>query len=64
MAPILMTAMSTGLALIPIGLDLGETGSEIHAPLALVVLSGLFTSTDLNMMVVPAVYWRFRREHA
>jgi Cu/Ag efflux pump CusA len=62
LAPILMTAMSTGFALIPIGLGLGETGSEIHAPLALVVLSGLFTSTALNMIVVPAVYWRFHRE--
>jgi CzcA family heavy metal efflux pump len=62
LAPILMTAMSTGLALIPIGLGLGETGSEIHAPLALVVLSGLFTSTALNMIVVPAVYWRFHRQ--
>ncbi len=62
LAPILMTAMSTGLALIPIGLGLGETGSEIHAPLALVVLCGLVTSTALNMVVVPAVYWRFHRE--
>ena len=62
LAPILMTAMSTGLALIPIGLGLGEIGSEIHAPLALVVLSGLLTSTALNMVVMPAVYWRFHRE--
>ena len=62
LAPILMTAMSTGLALIPIGLRLGESGTEIHAPLALVVLSGLITSTVLNMVVVPAVYWRCRRE--
>ena len=61
LAPILMTAMSTGLALIPIGLGLGETGSEIHAPLALVVLCGLFSSTVLNMIVVPAAYWRFGR---
>ncbi len=60
-APILMTAMSTGLALIPIGLGLGETGSEIHAPLALVVMCGLFSSTVLNMIVVPAAYWRFGR---
>ena len=59
LTPILMTAMSTGLALIPIGLGLGETGSEIHAPLALVVLCGLFSSTVLNMIIVPAVYWRF-----
>ena len=62
LAPILMTALSTGLALIPIGLGLGKTGSEIHAPLALVVLCGLFSSTALNMVVVPAVYWRFSRE--
>ena len=61
LAPILMTAMSTGLALIPIGLRLGETGTEIHAPLALVVLCGLFSSTVLNMVVVPAAYWRFGR---
>ncbi len=61
LAPILMTALSTGLALIPIALGLGETGSEIHAPLALVVLCGLFSSTVLNMIVVPAVYWRFGR---
>ena len=61
LAPILMTAMSTGLALIPIGLGLGEAGSEIHAPLALVVLCGLFSSTVLNMIVVPAAYWRFGR---
>ncbi len=61
LAPILMTAMSTGLALIPIGLRLGETGTEIHAPLALVVLCGLFSSTVLNMIVVPAAYWRFSR---
>ena len=61
LAPILMTAMSTGLALIPIGLQLGETGTEIHAPLALVVLCGLFSSTVLNMIVVPAAYWRFGR---
>ena len=61
LAPILMTAMSTGLALIPIGLGLGETGSEIHAPLALVVMCGLFSSTVLNMIVVPAAYWRFGR---
>ena len=59
LAPILMTALSTGLALIPIALGLGKTGSEIHAPLALVVLCGLVSSTALNMIVVPAVYWRF-----
>ena len=64
LAPILMTAMSTGLALVPIGMGLGKTGSEIHAPLAIVVLCGLFSSTALNMIVVPAAYWRFGRPAA
>ena len=61
LAPILMTALSTGIALLPVGLALGETGSEIHAPLALVVMCGLLSSTALNMLVVPTVYYRFGR---
>lgn len=55
--PILMTALSNGLALVPVAIGFGEPGSEIQAPLALVVISGLFSSTALNMFVVPAVYW-------
>jgi Cu/Ag efflux pump CusA len=61
LAPILMTALSTGIALLPVGLGLGKTGSEIHAPLALVVLFGLLSSTLLNMLVVPTVFWRLHR---
>ena len=61
LAPVLMTALSTGLALVPIAASLGETGSEIHAPLAIVVLCGLATATALNMIVVPAAYLRFGR---
>ncbi len=53
--PILMTAVSTGLALTPVALGAGQPGSEIQAPLALVIVTGLFTSTALNMFVVPAV---------
>lgn len=64
LVPILMTAMSTGLALVPISMGLGKTGSEIHAPLAIVVLCGLFSSTALNMIVVPAAYSRFGRPAA
>ena len=64
LVPILMTALSTGIALLPVSLGLGETGSEIHAPLALVVVCGLLSSTVLNMIVVPAVYWRFGRSVA
>ena len=53
--PILMTAASTGLALTPVALGAGQPGSEIQAPLALVIVTGLVTSTALNMFVVPAV---------
>ena len=53
--PILMTAVSTGLALTPVALGAGQPGSEIQAPLALVIVTGLVTSTALNMFVVPAV---------
>ncbi len=59
--PILMTATSTGLALVPIAMGLGRTGAELHAPLALVVLCGLASATVLNMIVVPAAYLQFGR---
>jgi Cu/Ag efflux pump CusA len=50
-----MTAVSAGLGLLPLALALGEPGSEIQAPMALVILTGLATSTALNMVVVPAL---------
>jgi Cu/Ag efflux pump CusA len=59
LVPILMTALATGLALIPLALALGQPGSEIQAPMAMVILFGLLTSTALNMIVVPALYLRF-----
>lgn len=58
LAPILMTALATGLALVPLALNLGKPGSEIQAPMALVILFGLLSSTALNMLVVPALYAR------
>ncbi len=61
LAPIFMTAMAAGLALVPVALGLGKPGSEIQAPMAIVILFGLFSSTALNMIVVPAVYGRFGR---
>jgi CzcA family heavy metal efflux pump len=61
-SPILMTALTAGLALIPVALGLGKPGGEIQAPMAIVILCGLLSSTALNMVVVPAVYARFRRE--
>jgi CzcA family heavy metal efflux pump len=59
LVPILMTALATGLALIPLALAVGQPGSEIQAPMAMVILYGLLTSTALNMIVVPALYLRF-----
>jgi CzcA family heavy metal efflux pump len=59
--PILMTAMAAGLALIPLALGGGKPGSEIQTPMAIVILSGLTTSTLLNMFVVPTLYFRYGR---
>jgi Cu/Ag efflux pump CusA len=61
LVPILMTAMAAGLALVPIALSAGEPGSEIQAPMALVIMFGLVSSTALNMIVVPILYERFGR---
>ena len=59
LAPILMTALSTGLGLLPLALGGGKPGSEIETPLAIVVLFGLLSSTLLNMAVMPAVFLRW-----
>jgi CzcA family heavy metal efflux pump len=59
--PILMTAMAAGLALIPLALSGGQSGSEIQTPMAIVILCGLTTSTLLNMFVVPTLYLRYGR---
>ena len=59
LVPILMTALATALALVPLALAAGEPGSEIQSPMAMVILCGLTTSTLLNMIVLPALYARF-----
>ena len=56
LVPILMTALTAVLGLLPIAWAAGEPGSEILAPMAIVVLGGLVTSTFLNLLVVPAGY--------
>jgi len=56
LAPILMTALATGLALVPIVLGGVKPGAEIEHPLAVVILSGLATSTVLNLFVLPPLY--------
>jgi Cu/Ag efflux pump CusA len=61
LAPILMTALAAGLALIPLALGGHKPGSEIQTPMAIVILFGLLTSMLLNMIVVPALYLRFGR---
>ncbi len=60
-APILMTALAAGLALIPLALGGGKPGSEIQTPMAIVILFGLLTSMLLNMIVVPTLYLRWGR---
>jgi Cu/Ag efflux pump CusA len=56
LVPILMTALCAALGLVPLALAAGRPGSELLAPLAIVVLGGLLTSTFLNLIVVPAGY--------
>jgi CzcA family heavy metal efflux pump len=60
LAPILMTALATGLALLPIAFGGNKAGQEIEHPLAVVILGGLVTSTILNLFLLPPLYLRFR----
>ncbi|MCA9638476.1 MAG: efflux RND transporter permease subunit, partial [Myxococcales bacterium] len=60
--PILMTALATGLALVPLALGGEAPGQEIEHPMAVVILGGLVTSTALNLLLVPALYLRFGRD--
>ncbi len=62
LSPILMTALCAALALVPLVLAGGEPGNEIQAPMGVVILGGLLSSTALNMFVVPALYSRFARQ--
>jgi Cu/Ag efflux pump CusA len=61
LSPILMTALATALALVPIAVGGTRAGYEIEHPLAVVILGGLVTSTLLNLFVVPALYLRFAK---
>ncbi len=67
LAPILMTALVTGLGLLPLAIGSGDPGREIEGPMAIVILGGLATSTLLNLLVLPALalrYGRFERTSA
>ena len=59
--PILMTALASSLALIPLAWAGDRPGNEIQSPMAIVILGGLFTSTLLNLFVIPAVYYMIEK---
>ena len=59
LSPILMTALVTGVGLIPLALGVGQPGKEIQQPMAVVILGGIVTSTFLNMIVIPVLYARY-----
>jgi CzcA family heavy metal efflux pump len=59
--PILMTALASSLALIPLAWGGDKPGNEIQSPMAIVILGGLVTSTLLNLFVVPAVYYMIEK---
>ena len=61
LSPILMTALVTGIGLVPLALGAGQPGKEIQQPMAVVILGGIATSTALNMIVIPALYLKYGR---
>jgi HME family heavy-metal exporter len=63
-APMLMTALTAGIALVPLVLAAGEPGKEILYPVATVILGGLISSTLLDFFVHPALFWCFGRRQA
>lgn len=61
LVPILMTALVTGLGLLPLAIGSGAAGREIEGPMAIVILGGLITSTLLNLLVLPMLALRYGR---
>ena len=61
LSPILMTALTTALALLPIVIGGNRPGQEIEHPMAIVIMGGLVTSTLLNLLFMPALYWKFAK---
>ena len=64
LAPILMTALVTGLGLLPLAIGSGDPGREVEGPMAIVILGGLVTSTVLNLLVLPTLALRYGRFEA
>ncbi len=61
LAPVLMTALTSGIGLVPLALSAGEPGKEILYPVATVIIGGLITSTLLEFLVRPALFWKLGR---
>ncbi len=59
LAPVLMTALTSGIGLVPLALAAGEPGKEILYPVATVIIGGLITSTMLEFLVRPVLFWKF-----
>jgi Cu/Ag efflux pump CusA len=59
LVPILMTTLTTGLALLPIIIGGNLPGQEIEHPMAIVIVGGLVSSILLNLFVMPVMYWKF-----
>lgn len=62
LSPILMTALTAGLALIPLAIGGDLPGNEIQSPMAKVILGGLLSSTLMNLFIVPIVYFLANRK--
>lgn len=59
LAPVLMTALTSGIGLVPLAMAAGEPGKEILYPVATVIIGGLISSTLLEFLVRPALFWKF-----
>jgi HME family heavy-metal exporter len=64
LAPMLMTALTAGIALVPLVMAAGEPGKEILYPVATVIVGGLISSTLLDFFVHPALFWLFGKRSA
>jgi Cu/Ag efflux pump CusA len=64
LVPVLMTAISAGIALLPLVMAANEPGKEILNPVAIVIVGGLISSTLLGLAVTPAIFYQFCRRPA